>query len=269
MNLTSFVVIFNPVVQFDVFDTLTFLNWYLPPFSVLCYNSFILTFLTILICLFLIKFNFSFDINASFMSICHYWLHMFRKGVFNQVYGQLWQFKSKKRTVIFWVIFFIILITNYVGQFTITKALTAYLLLPLVLSGWVNILLNFLVLTGTLLYSYIGYFVPHGMQLYMVPGLWLIEVISHFVKCLSLAIRLFANIFAGHVLLHIFFNTVVDILRISIMLLLSSAALLICTLLQLLELFVSFLQAYVFTLLSTQYFGDINDHMRYTKIINI
>jgi F-type H+-transporting ATPase subunit a len=126
--------------------------------------------------------------------------------------------------------------------------------------------LNFLVLTGTLFYSYLGYFVPHGMQLYMIPALWFIELISHFVKCLSLAIRLFANIFAGHVLLHIFFTTVVDMLQITILILSTSFALIVCTLLQLLELFVSFLQALVFTLLATQYFGDINEHMKQDKV---
>jgi F0F1-type ATP synthase membrane subunit a len=58
-------------------------------------------------------------------------------------------------------------------------------------------------------------------------------------------------------------------LQVAIFILPTSFALLVCTLLQLLELFVSFLQALVFTLLAAQYFGDINEHMKQEKVCGI
>ena len=46
-------------------------------------------------------------------------------------------------------------------------------------------------------------FVPSNVPVLLLPFLVVIEIISHIAKIFSLAIRLFANMMSGHVLLHI------------------------------------------------------------------
>ena len=50
-------------------------------------------------------------------------------------------------------------------------------------------------------------FVPSNVPVVLLPFLVIIEIISHVAKIFSLAIRLFANMMSGHVLLHILRQT--------------------------------------------------------------
>jgi ATP synthase subunit 6 len=97
-------------------------------------------------------------------------------------------------------------------------------------------------------------FFPSGAPIFISPLLVVIEFISYFARVFSLAIRLFANITAGHILLKIlswFTWSMLDIVFASII------STIIITVLWVLEFFISVLQAYVFTILVCIYLNDV------------
>lgn len=89
-----------------------------------------------------------------------------------------------------------------------------------------------------------------------------IEIISYIIRVISLAVRLFANLLSGHILLKVligFFiiglNTIISAGGLSAPILI--VYFLVLLLITILELFISFLQAYTFTFLTIIYFGEI------------
>jgi F0F1-type ATP synthase membrane subunit a len=101
-------------------------------------------------------------------------------------------------------------------------------------------------------------FVPLEAPAEIRMALVLIEVISHIMKCFSLSIRLFANIFSGHVLLYIIGSSVFLVLLQPEMFVVGFSLILpFFSVIIFMELFVAFLQAYVFSTLSSMYFKEI------------
>ncbi|HEX2219842.1 MAG TPA: F0F1 ATP synthase subunit A [Gemmatimonadales bacterium] len=94
------------------------------------------------------------------------------------------------------------------------------------------------------------FFVPHGAPKFMLPFLVPIEVLSYCVRPISLSVRLFVNMMAGHTMLHVFATFVVALG------LFGFAPLLVVVALYALEIAIAVLQAYVFTILSTLYLRD-------------
>jgi F-type H+-transporting ATPase subunit a len=85
----------------------------------------------------------------------------------------------------------------------------------------------------------------------MMPFMFFMEVVSSFVRMFSLAIRLFANILAGHVLL----GTLLLLIIIYHNAFVATASTLFVVAMSMMELFVAFLQAYIFTFLTTIFIG--------------
>ena len=88
----------------------------------------------------------------------------------------------------------------------------------------------------------------------LIPPLVVIEIISHIAKIFSLSIRLFANIMAGHILLHILTGFILQLSKINLVLGFFPFA--IVWIIIFLEFGITFLQAYVFIVLLTIYFEE-------------
>jgi F-type H+-transporting ATPase subunit a len=86
---------------------------------------------------------------------------------------------------------------------------------------------------------------------WLAPLIYFLEIVSSFVRPFTLAIRLFANILAGHMILATFLGLIVIFKSYSI----AVASVLGAVALSLLELLVAFIQAYVFAFLCTLYIG--------------
>ena len=100
-------------------------------------------------------------------------------------------------------------------------------------------------------------FAPSGVPIVILPFIILIEIISFFSRPLSHSVRLWANIFAGHVLLKVFAGFVPMMAGAGTLGLIGSVLpLLMTTALYALEFLVAFLQAYVFAMLTTLYLND-------------
>nr|WIA65662.1 ATP synthase F0 subunit 6 [Callosciurus caniceps caniceps] len=100
----------------------------------------------------------------------------------------------------------------------------------------------------------LAHFLPQGTPIPLIPMLIIIETISLFIQPMALAVRLTANITAGHLLMHLIGGATLALTSIS-----PPAAMvtfIILILLTLLEFAVALIQAYVFTLLVSLYLHD-------------
>lgn len=106
-------------------------------------------------------------------------------------------------------------------------------------------------------FKFFKLFAPSGLPFWLLPLMILIELISFVSRPFSLAIRLFANMMAGHIILKVFAGFVISLLgagaamkAVAIIPFLGIIAV------TLLEILVGFLQAYIFAILTCIYLGD-------------
>nr|APX39672.1 ATP synthase F0 subunit 6 [Chaetocnema depressa] len=164
----------------------------------------------------------------------------------------LGNFKTQGSTLIFISLFSMILFNNFLGLFpyiftsTSHMVMTLTLALPLWLSfmiyGWINNTIHML-----------AHLVPQGTPPILMPFMVLIETISNIIRPGTLAIRLSANMIAGHLLMTLLGNT-----GSNISLMMINFLIIIQLLLLVLESAVSMIQAYVFAVLSTLYSSEVN-----------
>nr|YP_009865036.1 ATP synthase F0 subunit 6 [Sundasciurus robinsoni]QKE47078.1 ATP synthase F0 subunit 6 [Sundasciurus robinsoni] len=100
----------------------------------------------------------------------------------------------------------------------------------------------------------LAHFLPQGTPIPLIPMLIVIETISLFIQPMALAVRLTANITAGHLLMHLIGGATLVLTSISLPT--AMITFIILTLLSLLEFAVALIQAYVFTLLVSLYLHD-------------
>nr|YP_009166058.1 ATP synthase F0 subunit 6 [Vulpes ferrilata]AKZ31812.1 ATP synthase F0 subunit 6 [Vulpes ferrilata] len=100
----------------------------------------------------------------------------------------------------------------------------------------------------------LAHFLPQGTPLPLIPMLVIIETISLFIQPVALAVRLTANITAGHLLIHLIGGATMALINISATTALITFTILV--LLTILEFAVALIQAYVFTLLVSLYLHD-------------
>lgn len=87
-------------------------------------------------------------------------------------------------------------------------------------------------------------FVPHGLPGWLLPMMVVMEVISFFSRIFALTIRLFCNMLAGHIVIYSLLGMTIVFGWVA------SPSILVAVVMYFFELFVAFLQAYIFTLLS-------------------
>lgn len=100
------------------------------------------------------------------------------------------------------------------------------------------------------LWRYIVNLAP-PVPVWIMPLIYFLEIVSTLVRPFTLAIRLFANMLAGHMVLATFIGLIFVFKNYGV----AGASILSAVLLSMLELLVAFIQAYIFTLLSAQYIG--------------
>lgn len=159
--------------------------------------------------------------------------------------------RFKGTSFIFISLFYLILLNNFLGLFpyiftstshiTLTLRLALPLWLSFILIGWIN--------NSKHIYAHL---VPQGTPSILIPFIVIIETIRNIIRPGTLAVRLTANIIAGHLLLTLLGNT-----GNNMRLFLLSILIFIQILLLLLESAVAIIQSYVFTILRTLYSREI------------
>jgi F-type H+-transporting ATPase subunit a len=153
-------------------------------------------------------------------------------------------------------LFMFILMANMLGMFPYWFTTTSQIVVTatLALMVFATVLIVGIGKNG---FKFLKLFVPSGVPIAVLPFVVLIEIISFFSRPLSHAVRLWANIFAGHVLLKVFAGFVPMMAAAGFVGVLGSVLPLTMTVaLYALEFLVAFLQAYVFALLTCIYLND-------------
>lgn len=158
-------------------------------------------------------------------------------------------------------LFTFILIANLISNVPYSYGFTTSVIVCLGLSItiFIGVTILGIVIHGI---TWFSFFVPAGTPLILVPLLVLIEFISYIARAFSLGVRLFANILAGHVLLNVI-STMIWLICTSGILyaIIGLIPFSIFIALFVLELAVSCIQSFVFTLLFASYLNDaINLH---------
>jgi len=106
-------------------------------------------------------------------------------------------------------------------------------------------------------FHFFSFFIPSGAPKALLPLIFVIEVISYFIRPFSLSVRLFANMLAGHTMLKVFGGLAVMIAGAGGVFVAGSILPLVAIIgLTGLEVLVACLQAYVFTILTCMYLND-------------
>ena len=153
-------------------------------------------------------------------------------------------------------LFMFVLITNLFGMVPGFFAVTAQIIITFALAA--------LVITTVIAYGFYKHgthflhlFVPSGVPGWLLPLMVAIEVISFVSRPLSLSVRLFANMLAGHIALKIFASFIVALASAGVLTaILSPLPFALTIALVALELLVAVLQAYVFATLTCVYLND-------------
>nr|YP_009648083.1 ATP synthase F0 subunit 6 [Parantica aglea]AIT69857.1 ATP synthase F0 subunit 6 [Parantica aglea]QBZ78040.1 ATP synthase F0 subunit 6 [Parantica aglea] len=216
-----------------------------------------------------------FDPSTNFFNLSLNWLSTFLGLMFMPYtfwlipnrYSYLWNFIANKlhsefkilignkfqgSTLIFISLFFFILFNNFLGLFPYIFTSTSHLNLTLSISltfwlsfmifGWLNNTKHML-----------AHLIPQGTPSILMPFMVLIETISNIIRPGTLAVRLTANMIAGHLLITLLSNMGNNISIYFIILLITLQILLLV-----LESAVAIIQSYVITVLSTLYSSEVN-----------
>ena len=157
---------------------------------------------------------------------------------------------------VIFTLFMFVLFSNLLGLIPYSYTTTSQIVVTfaMALTIFVGVTLIALVKHG---FHFFSFFVPSGAPKALIPFLVIIEVISYFVRPVSLSVRLFANMLAGHTMLKVFAGLAVMIASAGGVAAAGSVLPLIAIIgLTGLEVLVAVLQAYVFTILTCMYLND-------------
>jgi F-type H+-transporting ATPase subunit a len=151
-------------------------------------------------------------------------------------------------------LFIFVLILNLLGLLPYAFTVTSHIIITFALAALVFIVVNLIGFArhGT---GYLRLFVPEGVPFWLMPLIVPIEIISYLIRPVSLSVRLFANMMAGHTMLKVFAGFVISLGAFGF------APLLFTVAFTGLELVVAFLQAFIFAVLTCIYLNDaVNMH---------
>lgn len=152
-------------------------------------------------------------------------------------------------------LFMFVLILNLLGMIPYAFAVTSHIIVTFMLA---LVVILTVVIYGFMAHGthFLGLFVPPGVPGWLKPLIVVIEVVSFISRPISLSVRLFANMLAGHIALKIFAGFVPALLAAGVWGILSPLPLALSVAVTALEMLVAVLQAYVFATLTSIYLSD-------------
>ena len=162
--------------------------------------------------------------------------------------------KGRKFFPLIFTLFTFLLFGNMLGMLPYSFTFTSHIIVTFVLAIFIFL---FVTLLGIFIhgFKFFSLFVPKGAPMLMLPLMIPIEIISYLSRPISLSVRLFANMMAGHTMLKIFAGFVFSLGIFGV------APLIVNVALTALEVLIAILQAYVFTILTCIYLNEsINLH---------
>jgi F-type H+-transporting ATPase subunit a len=147
-------------------------------------------------------------------------------------------------------LFMFVLFSNMVGMLPYSFTVTSHIIVTFALASivFIGVTIIGFIKHG---FKYLELFVPKGVPIILLPLIVIIEIISYLSRPVSLSVRLFANMMAGHTMLKVFGGFVISLGLLGGWLPLGFSVALTG-----LEILVAFLQAYVFAILTCIYLND-------------
>jgi len=157
----------------------------------------------------------------------------------------------------FLTLFFFILLCNLFGLIPYGATATG----NLAVTGGLAFLSFILIqLAGIKKHGLIGYYrglVPHGVPAFVAPVMFIVEFLGLFAKAFALTVRLFANMTAGHIVI----LSLIGLIFVFKSVLVAPISIAFAIFINLLEILVAFIQAYIFTMLTALFVGlSIHQH---------
>jgi len=146
-------------------------------------------------------------------------------------------------------IFMFVLFGNMLGMLPYTFTYTSHLAVTFAMAAFTFVMVTVIAIAKHGM-KFFSFFLPHGVPIAMAPLLIPIEIISYLSRPVSLSVRLFANMMAGHTLLKVLGGFVLPLGIFGVVPVLGLVAV------SGLELLIAFLQAYIFTILTCIYIND-------------
>ena len=158
--------------------------------------------------------------------------------------------KAKPYFAFIFSLFMFVLFCNMFGMIPYTFTVTSHIIVTFILASFIFIGVTVIgfIKHG---FGYLKLFVPSGVPAVLLPLIVVIEIISYLSRPISLSVRLFANMMAGHTMMKVFGGFVISLGLVGGWLPLSFSVALTG-----LEILVAFLQAYVFAILTCIYLND-------------
>ena len=158
--------------------------------------------------------------------------------------------KAKPYFPFIFSLFMFVLFCNMLGMLPYSFTVTSHIIVTFALAAviFVGVTIIGFVNHGV---RYLKLFIPSGVPVFLLPLIVIIEIISYLSRPVSLSVRLFANMMAGHTMLKVFGGFVISLGIIGGWLPLSFTVALTG-----LEILIAFLQAYVFAILTCIYLND-------------
>ena len=158
--------------------------------------------------------------------------------------------KAKPYFPFIFSLFMFVLFCNMIGMLPYSFTVTSHIIVTLILALFIFVAVTIIGFAKHGL-KYLSIFVPSGVPAVLLPLITIIEIISYLSRPVSLSVRLFANMMAGHTMLKVFGGFVISLGILGGWLPLSFSVALTG-----LEILVAFLQAYVFAILTCIYLND-------------
>nr|AWV83332.1 ATP synthase F0 subunit 6 [Mogannia minuta] len=208
-----------------------------------CTGFFSLNWTSSLILIFMIPMNYWFIPNRIFC------LFMY---MLNTIYKELNTLMGKKSfgmELMLSALFFFILLNNFVGLFPYIFTSSSHMIfsMSLALPIWLSFMMFGFIENTNHMFCHM---VPSGTPKILMPFMVCIETVSNLIRPGSLAVRLMANMVAGHLLMTLLGNSSVESEVMMYFILIIQLGLITF------ELAVSIIQSYVFTVLSTLYYSE-------------
>lgn len=203
-------------------------------------------------------------VKGRFWNLLEVFLIFLRDQVFRPSLGKK---DAAAYTPYLWTLFFFVLFSNLAGMVPFCGSPTGSIAVTPILAGSTLLIV---IGTGMIKHGAAGYWLglvppmdlPAAIAIGLKPLLFVIEVVALFIKHVVLAIRLFANMFAGHLVLAVlmaFIQGAAVVIYLWFPVTLATIG--VSVAINMLELFVAFLQAYIFTFLTSLFIGmSIHQH---------
>jgi len=215
----------------------------------------IIVFALVVLCVLLVGKRLTLVPEHPFVNMVEYGYQLVRKDVAENAIGHGY----KKHVPFLATLFFFILCANFVGLVPGCRTPTGTISVTWALSLISFVYFNYWGVKAHGGWGYIKSIAPSGLPKPMVPVIWFFEFISLVLRALTLAVRLYGNMFAGHMALGIFALLSTGFIQAAIQGAgaavggISIAWMLFLVIMYALECLVAFIQAYVFTMLSAVY----------------